>query len=104
MFLNLDARFVFPTGILGAPKVGEVVAVEPWWPHGLLQKSEITFMDGCLYVASDAEARVKVVHKIPPGDYRPFISVCNPGMTLRVSVCITGKKRTSELDANIPLS
>jgi len=53
-------------------------------------------MDATLYLAFDDQPRFKVVENIPPGDYRPRISIGDPGMRLKVLVRSPGRKRQGD--------
>lgn len=63
--------------------------------RGLAAKGqvELTYMDAALYLAFAGQDRFKIVEDIPPGDYRPCISMEVPGQRLRVLVRTPGGKR-----------
>jgi len=53
-------------------------------------------MDTCLYIAHEGGSRVKIVDDIPRGDYRPCISVGNPGTRSRIIMSTAARKRKAD--------
>merc|ERR1711964_107042 len=56
-------------------------------------------MNDSLYLSVGGGSRFEVVRAIPPGDYRPCISVSNAGQRLQVAVSTPAAKRLGEHDS-----
>jgi hypothetical protein len=101
VFLDLMSRKVYDK-----PKIGCIVQCD-WqlqterfthfnWFKFPIDALELIYIDGSLYIAHRSGPRQKIVENIPPGDYRPCVSIKESGTEVRLQVSTPARKRGRE--------